>query len=224
MASELKIFTWARGSDDEVVAYFYKALCDKMGLTTTDSADDVLDKLRRYGGNSLINPFRGEGVSYAELCHDVACKLNGVFEERPFGDPDPTGCERYVLGKMDVAEDDLDKLCTAVRGKGMGKAVSGQVRKAVTKGVAEAAAVQIARQAAVAAGEAAAKRAAAEAAKEVAKQVARQVLARILLAFNVVMVAWTVVDLAGPAFRKTIPAVTYIALLRKLHEAAHEAG
>ena len=31
-----------------------------------------------------------------------------------------------------------------------------------------------------------------------------------------------VVDLAGPAYRKTIPAVTYIAILRKLYEAAQE--
>jgi uncharacterized protein YaaW (UPF0174 family) len=31
---------------------------------------------------------------------------------------------------------------------------------------------------------------------------------------NVIMVGWTVVDIAGPAFRKTVPTVIEIALLR----------
>jgi uncharacterized protein YaaW (UPF0174 family) len=65
-------------------------------------------------------------------------------------------------------------------------------------------------------------RAAREAGKRVAVKVAQQVAARIVAALNVLLAAWTVIDLAGPAMRVTIPAVTYVAILRKLHAAGME--
>ena len=37
---------------------------------------DLIEReLRLYGGNSLVNSFRGEGPSYREIVHDVCCGL-----------------------------------------------------------------------------------------------------------------------------------------------------
>ena len=37
-----------------------------------------------------------------------------------------------------------------------------------------------------------------------------------------IMGAWTAIDLAGPAYRVTMPSVIYIALLRQQHELERE--
>ena len=64
----------------------------------------------------------------------------------------------------------------------------------------------------------AAQKTAQKAAEEMGKQVAKQLLIRIMGALNIFLIAWTVIDVAGPAMRKTIPSVTYVALLRQLYK------
>ena len=148
MTNELTILTWAHANrNEEPVASFWGALCDRLGFMPAASPRAVLAELERDGGNTLVNIFRGEGVGYTELAYDVADKLSGFFEDQPFSERDVVACERFVLGKMEVSEDDLKRLCDSVRGGGLRHSVSDQVRKGVAKGVAETAAFEAARRA-----------------------------------------------------------------------------
>jgi uncharacterized protein YaaW (UPF0174 family) len=172
-------------------------------------------------------------VPYPEVAWDVAETLRGVFEDRTYAEGNVAECERFVLGKMKVASDDLEQLCAAVAATGTAKAAAAATARAAGGATARAAAQAAARVAAQKIGEAAARRALAEAGKEVSKRVAKkaaeevgkrvaaQVLAQIGRALNLISVVLLLVTLAGPAKRVTIPGVVYVALLRKLCCAAH---
>jgi len=219
----LAVLRWARSRrHEEPLASFWSALCVKLGEPQDASAERVLAELGANGGNSFANFFRGEGVVYAEVAYDVARGLAGLFGDKPFSRGDVEGCERFVLRKLGITEDDLARLCATVDRRALARAVEKQVEQrlgqAAAATVGNLAAREAAKRAAQEAGLVAARRVAAE----VGKRIAGQLLTRLLFAFNAVMVAWLVVDLAGPALRKTIPGVTYVALLRKLHEAATE--
>ena len=82
---------------------------------------------------------------------------------------------------------------------------------------------ETARKAAAAAARSAARRGTERTAELAAKHTLRHTLARLVVPLGTVWAAWTVVDIAGPAFRKTMPAVTYIALLRRLQAASSNA-
>lgn len=231
----LGVLRWARetAAEDPIVAMFWRKLCDAVNAPEAASAGRVLAELEAYGGNSIANLFRDGGVPYAEVAHDTAAMLNPTFGGRTVpSQKDVAGCEALVLWRMEVSQDDLDLLCGAVQQQAMSDALKRATATAVGVAAVEAAAFQSAKRIGAVAGERAAARlagevaveTAAQAGKQVAKgvavEVAQQVAARLLLAFNVIMVAWLVVDLAGPARRVTIPGVTYVALLRKLHRAA----
>lgn len=228
------VLEWASSCPDETVRMFWQKLCEAVNEPETASASRVYAELRAYGGNTIANMFRGEGVPYAEVAFDVASTLNGMFSADPFREGDVEACERFVLKKMEVKDDDLRAMCAGIDDGGVGPAVRAQAGFAASVAAAEAAAYQAARfaaqeaakRAAAEAAKAAGKKAAAQAAKAAARkaaqaaaqQVAKQVLARVLAALNVALLALTVIDLAGPAKRVTIPAVTYVALLRKIYE------
>jgi len=171
MTETLEVLKWAHDAarDDEIVAMFWEELCKAVHEPLSASAEKVLSELCEYGGNTIANLFRGHGVDYAEVAYDVACALKPWLDDKPFSEGDIEACERYVLKRMEVQEDDLTKLIDAVRAT-------------------------------------------------VGKQVARQ---QVLRALSVVLLAWTVIDIAGPAMRVTIPGVTYVALLRKLYQSVH---
>ncbi|HLO10331.1 MAG TPA: hypothetical protein VK303_06600, partial [Desulfobacteria bacterium] len=63
-------------------------------------------------------------------------------------------------------------------------------------------------------------------AAEVENQVANLVLAGILIAVDIALAELTLIGITVPAYRKAIPGVIYVALLRKLHaaESAFRAG
>lgn len=57
----------------------------------------LIHEFRLFGGNSIINFFRGEGPEYAEILHDVARKFRISLSE-PLTDIEQT--ERLILGKL----------------------------------------------------------------------------------------------------------------------------
>lgn len=220
MSDTLTVLGWARGSDDPVVSELWRRLCESVREPVEASAEGVMAELGAYGGNTIANVFRsGRGPDLDEVVWDVAEALRGWFEERTYSRGDVNACERFVLGKMNVSDDDLRAIGEAVRsyalrnaserqwsalaGAAMNRAVAGKVAVKVAEAVAERVAVKVG--------------------QEVAEEVAARVLARIAMGLNVVLLAWTVVDLAGPARRVTLPAVTWVALLRNAWRNA-EAG
>lgn len=61
---------------------------------TLQSISEVLEaEIRAFGGNSLANLFRSEGVSYKELAIDVARKLSG----KPSSDDDIFAIEEIII-------------------------------------------------------------------------------------------------------------------------------
>ncbi len=74
MADELTIFTWARNSQDEVVASFWKALCDRMGLSTTAAPAKINDA-------TAISERWRERVELAHVIERIAYDLWTHFGE-----------------------------------------------------------------------------------------------------------------------------------------------
>lgn len=213
----IEVLRWAarESSENEIVGTLWASLLEAVDEPRSASAERVYRELRAYAGNTLANLFRDHPIPYSEVATDVASAMDGIFGSGGFAAGDVESCERFVLAKMEVDADSIRALCDAVAGRGIDPAVRAQTAKGATK----AAAYGVGRAVATAAANQVAKRAARETSKRVAQQVAKQVAVRIAAALNVFLAAWTVVDLAGPALRVTIPGVTYVALLRKLLEA-----
>jgi len=235
----LNLLVWAQATsrEDEVVGMFWNKLCETVEVASHSTAAKVFDEFRLYGSNSIVNHLwrDHEGVPYDEIAYDVAKLLGPWFDRNPFRKGDLKSCETFVLKKMGVDSDALDEITRAIRQKSIATTFEPHTSSSVAKvGVnvvgryaaqqaAEYAGQQAAQQVLTEAAKQAAKKAAKVAAKKAAAQAARKaaetMLANLITAINVILIAWVVVDFAGPARRKTIPGVTYIALLRKLHEA-----
>ena len=241
MTAEHEILSWAREQrDDEMVGSLWRRLCRVLNVHAEADADDVLFVLGCWGGNSFANVVRRRGVPYAEVAYDVARQLKRLFRPAGFARGDVIACERFVLRQLDVDEEDIETLCRAARQRAEGMALVSCAKTAVAGvavdttgkalgiGAARVASQVVAKRvtqetgmrAAAAATKATAQRSARRAAELATTQALKQTLARLLIPLNALWATWALVDLAGPAFRKTIPAVTYVALLRRLHHAA----
>lgn len=217
---------WAReaAQHDETVRLFWDKLADAVNEPRDARAERILGEVRSYGSNSITSFFRGGGVEYAEVAYDTAETLAGTFTSSNCSEGDVDGCERFVLEKMAVKSKDLDVMAAGFVGRVVAatvvrsvvvtaaEAAAAQATKAAGQQVVKSAATEVAKATGKKAAEAAAKKAAQEAAKQASLQVAKRVIG----AVNILFAAWTLIDLAGPAKRVTIPAVTYIALLRQL--------
>lgn len=241
-ADTIVTLEWAREAarHDETVRLFWDKLADAVNEPREASPERILDEVRSYGSNSITSFFRGGAVEYAEVAYDTAEALAGFWSSSGCPEDDVIGCERYVLQKMKVESNDLDQIAAAIVDRGSDAALRGGLanvsrvvatttaqsalqaalnaaasRAMATTGreVATKAAAEVAKATAKKAAQAAAHKAAQEAAKQAAALVAKRVLA----ALNIMLAAWTVIDLAGPAKRITIPAITFVALLRQLH-------
>jgi hypothetical protein len=117
-----------------------------------------------------------------------------MFDDTECTEEDILVCEKYVLKRMGISEDDFDALCSAI-------------------------AVSAARMARKEAAEKTMHEASKTVAAEVENQVAKLVLAEILIAVDIALAERTLIGITVPAYRKAIPGVIYVALLRKLHAA-----
>lgn len=173
--------------------------------------DEIIDELQRYGGNTFANILRGgKGVCYREILIDVAKKMKVYFNSKSSVEI----IEMNLLQKVfiDALENmtdndlkevmrDLDIKTTSIGKQAMIAAIQATIRAG---GFASYKIAVI-----------------------VANAIAKALLGKGLsLAANAalsiftgpigwaVTVIWTAIDIAGPAYRVTIPAVIQIAYMR----------
>ncbi len=183
----------------------------------------IFDELRLFGGNSFANLWRKSGPSYIELVRDVADK----FKVKNTGSMELTELEEELVQSIlrqaleQSSDEDRRALEEILREAGLdnskmaallsGSALSGLVVPAVARLILYRSSTVIVnsiaqqvlghglRSAVVAGGTFAGGRAVAALAGPVGWVIAG---------------VWTAVDLAGPAYRVTIPCVLHIAMLR----------
>ena len=179
--------------------------------------DDIAAEIQKFGGNTIINLFRsGKGVPYAEVLRDVADKLSVNYNESS----DAATIEGQI--QIKVLEKAYEKMDDAQR-KELLDAVGADY-----KGGIPAALPVMAIQAAIRLGGFAAYQLALIVANAVARQVlghglrlaANAGLARVMgvLAGPIglaITILWTILDIAGPAYRVTIPCVLQVAYMRQ---------
>jgi uncharacterized protein YaaW (UPF0174 family) len=182
--------------------------------------EEIIHALQQYGGNSIANAYRGHGVCYAEILRDV-CKKLGIKREES---DDTAAIELKLLVK--ILDDSLAKMTPEER-----KELEARFRDAgaqnIDWNVAKPITLLLAQGGVMASGFLAY-----QIAVIVANAVARAVLqqglsfaANAALTRTIAIVAgpigwtvaglWTAYDLAGPAYRVTIPSCCHIAYLRQ---------
>ena len=195
-------------------------------LTTTESykkyypeqlqlmCDDIADELQRYGGNTFMNILRGHGVEYRELLIDVCKKMKVNFNSNASVEMIEYNLLQKILvdSLENMTVEELKKMMDEMNipNQGFGKQTM-------------VAALQIA----IKRGGFTAYKIAVIVANAVCKALlgrglaiaANAALTRWLSIFAgpigwTVTAIWTAIDIAGPAYRVTIPAVVQIAYMR----------
>lgn len=180
---------------------------------------DMVIELGLYGGNSVVNFFKGEGADYSTILRKVAKRLKVSFRDSQSDEV----IEGYMLQKLfDDMSDRLsdEELRTMAREFGVKP-------------------LRYSRQAIVAALQVAIRRGGIYGltwSMNVANVVARQAIGRGVATFATGTVlsrglsiltgpigwaltaAWTAYDIAGPAYRVIVPAVIHIAYLRQKNQ------
>lgn len=188
--------------------------CKRMGIYTGDDRELIGKEIRAFGGNSLVNLFRGQGVKYRELVTDVANHLKVNFPKgaqsadmeeaivrKIFADSvvKMSANERQrVLDALDIGE--LSGLGpvpmgTAIAAARMGGFATYQMALAVANGIARALidrGLTIATNAAI----------------------SRVIGIAIGPVGWVITGLWTLADLGSPAYRVTVPCVVQVAYMR----------
>ena len=177
-------------------------------------SDNIIDELQRYGGNTFANIIRGHGVSYRTILCDVCRKMKVNFNRNSSVEV-IEGCllQHVLIKTMDeMSDEDMRNLLAELNirtTRFTKQAMMAAVQSAIKLGGFASYKVAVI----------------------VANAVARALLGRGLsFAANAaltrwigvfagpigwaVTIAWTALDIAGPAYRVTIPAVIQIAYMR----------
>lgn len=178
-------------------------------------ADLIAREIRDMGGNSFANVWRGEGPTYHEIVCDVADKLKAPYnKDKSIEDIENSILETILTTAIDgMSEEDKEALLTEMGGRaGHNK---GGIATAAFIGIFRAGGFYSYQLTLI-----------------VANQIARLILGRgLMLATNAGLMRvagvlagpvgwaitgiWTAVDIAGPAYKVTIPCVIHVAMLRK---------
>lgn len=216
---------------NEELEVLVQLIVDKGKLSEMLSTDDTYEKhypnhkcyvhlikkeLRELGGNSFMNIIRGEGASYREMLMDVCKNTKTPFNEK-------SSLERIEHALLEkILVDTWDKMSDAEKKE----LLQGCQHNCDKGGLAAAAMIAMFR-----AGGFASYKLVLIIANGIAKAIlgrglpliANAALAKYLAVFAgpigwVLAGLWTLVDVSGPAYRVTIPAVVYIAALRQAHK------
>jgi uncharacterized protein YaaW (UPF0174 family) len=193
------------------------------GINPWEGPEVLVQEIEKDGGNSLANLFRGNvGVSYFEILLDCAEKLDIKLDREDRNHSVESLEELIVIQSIEkylekASLEDRTQIEQALKELGAEKQ---SVSNAIMQGVGSAALMILIQQAG----------------KQVVTQVIKTIMLRIAAIeagkrtaqtimyavplVNVLFAAWTIYDLSGPAFRKTIPTVLNIALLRLQHQSA----
>ena len=179
----------------------------------------LCDEIRLDGSNTLASIFRvREGVAYLEMVRDVADQMKVPYE---FSE-DETEIEYAILGNVlkQFVEHATGEQREGIEEvlKAAGNEFSNLSRDLIRSGLAAGTLALLIKEVgakivAKIIRDIVVKLATRQAAKEAGKRAA-QVAGYAIPLLNVALVAWTIVDIAGPAYRKTVPTVIEIALLR----------
>ncbi len=180
-------------------------------------ADDISAEIQRYGGNTFANIFRGgKGVPYVEVVRNVADHLNVNYNANADAANIEAQIQLKVLEKAyeHMTEEERTKLLNE-----LGYNVGGGIPKALP---------MAAVQGAIKLGGFAAYKMALIVANAVARALigrglsfaANRTLTQAMGVFAgpvgwALTAAWTLADLAGPAYRVSIPCVVHIAYIRQ---------
>ena len=184
----------------------------KSGRFGSDIDELLIEEIQRFGGNTWINVVRGEGVSYEEVVQDVASKVGA---KSPKG-RDCEAMERAIIAK--VIKEAWGKMSPEEQeaiANSMHIPAKGPAALAALLAAAELGGFATFRLAAI-----------------VANAVARQLIGQgLTFGANAVLMQglgaivgpigwavtalWMAADLAGPAYRVTVPCVLHIAYLRQ---------
>lgn len=198
--------------EDEVSSQLWRA---KHGLEVKNYHLLIAKEIQHFGGNSIVNMFRGKGVEYREIVCDVADHVKANYSENQ----EIAVIEGAIL--MKVVEKAFEKMSEAEK-----KVFFDEFGLNYSTGAGPAAMVAL--QAAIRASGFAAYRLAVIAANAVAKAILGRGLA---LGTNVaitrtvsvfagpigwaITAIWTAFDLAAPAYRVTVPCVIQLAYMRQ---------
>jgi uncharacterized protein YaaW (UPF0174 family) len=179
---------------------------------------DLIEKeIRLFGGNSFINLFRGTGPSYSEIVSDVADKLDVKYNKHFSVDEIESAIlMAFVTKSFEKMTSEEKRVFLNEMGLGHGFTSLPLALPVVALQTAIKASGFVAYKLAVI----------------VANGIAKQILGRGLsMAANAaltrsvaifagpigwaVTAIWTMLDIAGPAYRVTIPCVAHIAMLRQ---------
>lgn len=179
--------------------------------------DLIADEIQRFGANSLVTLVRGHGVPYKDVLIDVAKKMKVNFNK----DASVEIIEMNLL--MKILTESMEKMSESQ----LKEVVEGLKLKTTNY---SAQAVTAALQTGIKMSGFMAYKTALIVANAVAKQVlghglklsTNAALTKTMGVFAgpigwAITGTWTVVDLAGPAYRVTIPAVIQVAFLRAQH-------
>ncbi|MGB2739725.1 MAG: ubiquinol-cytochrome C chaperone family protein [Cognaticolwellia sp.] len=215
-------------ASDEDLAPLVEYLKDKFSESLTDSsaykahspshskyADVIAEEIRYMGGNSLLNVIRSKGPAYHEIACDVADKIGANFNKKNTVESVEDAILEKILTQAVENMTEAEKQALYEQVKGAGAYSVG--------GLTTAAFIMLFRSGGFSSY---------QLAMVVANYVARLLLGHgLILATNATIAkvlsvvtgpvglaisgAWTAIDLAGPAYKVTIPCVIHIAFLRK---------
>ena len=192
---------------------------------------EIATEIQTFGGSTFSNIYRGQGTIYREILHDVCDRLKVNYNKGS----SIQNIEMNLLQK--ALTDSFEKLDSDQRAEVL-KALGDENATSLTGNAAVAAAQVLLRASGFAA-----YKWALIAVNGVIGEIGKQVIGRGLsLGANAVLTrglsvaigpvglaltaAWTAYDLAGPAYRVTVPSVLYVAALRlqKAHNEQLEKG
>lgn len=178
--------------------------------------DEIMEELQLFGGNTFVNLIRRQGVPYREILCDVCDKMKVNYNKKS----SVSHIESELFSKI------LEKSIEQMDSKELEK-LAKDAKIDTAKGFSKQAAIA-AMQGAVKAGGFMSYQIALIVANAVAKQVlgrglsiaANAGLTRAIGVFAgpigwAITALWTAADIAGPAYRITLPAVIQVAFLRK---------
>lgn len=176
--------------------------------------EDIAKELSRYGGNTIMNIFRGYGVPYREILIDVCKKMKVNFNKKsPVEVIELHLLEKILLDSLEnMSIEELEKLMAEMNipTQGLGRqAMVATIQIAIKRGGFASYKIAVI----------------------VANAICRFLLGRGLsFAANAALtrylsifagpigwginIVWAAIDIAGPAYRVTIPAVVQIAYIR----------
>ena len=177
-------------------------------------AEDIAEELQLYGGNTFMNILRGHGVEYRELLIDVCKKMKVNFNSNASVEMiEYNLLQKILLDSLDnMSTEDMKKLLDEMNipNQGLGKqAFIAALQMAIKRGGFSSYKMAVIVANAVS-------RALLGRGLTIASNAA---LARWLSSFSgpigwTVTAIWTAIDIAGPAYRVTIPAVVQVAYMR----------